>query len=406
LDRCSPKKALEVFESVKVFLGIHGFVYVIGLSHITISKLITAEYKESEIKGEQYIKKIIQIPIILPEWNTYDIRSLIEDLLRNDLINEDYKGIIQDNAKLISEVVEKNPRDVKRFINNFIVAYEINSSNKNIDPAHLLLVQAINVRWNNFYRLMVSSTQEMREEITKYVEMKEETRITQLESKKIQEGFSADIKRVLNDFKLDTTFWKFLEDKYHTLLQIENWEDYRRATHSTKEIPAPKEKMNSDRSFHYGLTSLIFDKIYPVLDRLIRKRKMETIKGNTLLEEAEQVDRELNFSYRFDIALSFLSKLAHAIEEVEQKQGGSSVETKSVFAIIKEFELDIRKVKILMDLFIREDTDLLAPGFAYWSWRVNGISLHELEAFADNVKRRGLSNYDIFTEFKRWIGWS
>jgi predicted KAP-like P-loop ATPase len=31
LDRCSPKKALEVFESIKVFLGIDGFVYIIGL---------------------------------------------------------------------------------------------------------------------------------------------------------------------------------------------------------------------------------------------------------------------------------------------------------------------------------------------------------------------------------------
>src|SRR5215213_2162300 len=35
LDRCSPKKALEVFESIKVFLGIKGFVYIIGLSHET-----------------------------------------------------------------------------------------------------------------------------------------------------------------------------------------------------------------------------------------------------------------------------------------------------------------------------------------------------------------------------------
>jgi hypothetical protein len=56
LYRCSPKKALEVFESIKVFLGIDGFVYVIELSHVTIAKLITAQYKESEIKGEQYIK--------------------------------------------------------------------------------------------------------------------------------------------------------------------------------------------------------------------------------------------------------------------------------------------------------------------------------------------------------------
>ena len=38
LDRCSPKKALEVFESVKVFLGVDGFIYVLGVSPETILK--------------------------------------------------------------------------------------------------------------------------------------------------------------------------------------------------------------------------------------------------------------------------------------------------------------------------------------------------------------------------------
>jgi hypothetical protein len=64
--------------------------------------------------------------------------------------------IIGENTKLISEVVENNPREVKRFINNYIVAYEIYSSNnKQINPIHLLLVQALNVRWNSFYRIII-----------------------------------------------------------------------------------------------------------------------------------------------------------------------------------------------------------------------------------------------------------
>jgi len=58
LDRCSSKKAIEVLESVKVFLGIDGFVYIMGISHEKIAKLISAEYEKSGIKGEQYIKKI------------------------------------------------------------------------------------------------------------------------------------------------------------------------------------------------------------------------------------------------------------------------------------------------------------------------------------------------------------
>ena len=62
-NRCSPKKTLEILESIKVFLGMDGFIYVIGMSHDIVSKLIEIEYDKSGVKGEQYIKKIIQIPI-------------------------------------------------------------------------------------------------------------------------------------------------------------------------------------------------------------------------------------------------------------------------------------------------------------------------------------------------------
>jgi hypothetical protein len=237
LDRCSPKKALEVFESIKVFLGLDGFVYVVGLSHLTISKLITAEYKESGIKGEQYIKKIIQIPIILPEWNTVDVGRLITDFLDKNLINEKYKYIINNNSRLISEVVENNPREVKRFINNFIVAYEINSSSKEIDATQLLLVQALNVRWGSFYRILVRSTKEFRNEIAKYTEMDTDRRIDRLESDEPEEGFSKQTKLILREFRLERELWDFLKKYKDTILGIKDWKTLEAAAESVREIP-------------------------------------------------------------------------------------------------------------------------------------------------------------------------
>jgi hypothetical protein len=221
-DRCSPTKALEVFESIKVFLG---------------------------IDGEQYIKKIIQIPIILPEWNVKDIGTLINDLLKNNLINNDYQDIIRKNTKLISEVVENNPREVKRFINNCIVASEIHSSNKKVGPIHFLLVQAINIRWSNFYQVIVGSSKQFRQEVKKYVQMQSDKRIAQLESDKTEEGFSPEIKRILRDLKVEDELWKFLMDHIDALLQIKDWGIYRRAAESVKEIPTmPQEVSVSDRA--------------------------------------------------------------------------------------------------------------------------------------------------------------
>ena len=62
LDRCSPDKALEVLESIKLFLGMEGFIFVVGLSHKTVTELVTKAYTATGVRGEDYIKKIIQIP--------------------------------------------------------------------------------------------------------------------------------------------------------------------------------------------------------------------------------------------------------------------------------------------------------------------------------------------------------
>ena len=125
LDRCSPKKTLEVLESIKIFLGMEGFIYVIGISHDIVTKLIDIEYKESGIKGEQYIKKIIQIPITLPKWNNQDIIDLVKDFVKKEIIDDKYTNTIDENIELISTAIENNPREIKRFLNNFIVAFEI-----------------------------------------------------------------------------------------------------------------------------------------------------------------------------------------------------------------------------------------------------------------------------------------
>ena len=169
LDRCSPKKALEVFESVKVFLDINGFVFIIGLSHDTISKLIEAEYEKSKIKGDEYIRKIIQIPITLPHWNNADVNIIIDNLINTDKIDRNYSKLINENKGLIASVVEPSPREVKRFINNFIISYKIYSGNPAIKPKELLVIQAIKFRWKEFYKSL-SSDKEFRAMIKKLIQ--------------------------------------------------------------------------------------------------------------------------------------------------------------------------------------------------------------------------------------------
>jgi KAP family P-loop domain len=153
LDRCSPLKTVEILESIKIFLDMKGFIFIIGLSHNTVAKLIESQYEKVEINGQNYLQKIIHIPIILPEWKKEpDTQDLINSLLKTDKIDTNYKDLIKQKIPIISNVTEPNPRQIKRFINNFIITSQI-FSEKNVQPEEFLIVQSLRFRWQNFYRI-------------------------------------------------------------------------------------------------------------------------------------------------------------------------------------------------------------------------------------------------------------
>jgi len=159
LDRCSPKKALEVFESVKLFLNMEGFIFVIGLSHKTVTQLITQAYKATGVKGEDYIKKIIQIPIKIPSWSEENIVDLIENKIKQNL-HEEYTNFLCENSNMIAKIVDYNPRQLKRFINNVIIAFETFTSQKNspeIKFNEIFLLNILKSEWPDFYNEMISS---------------------------------------------------------------------------------------------------------------------------------------------------------------------------------------------------------------------------------------------------------
>ena len=227
LDRCSPTRTLEVFESIKVFLDLEGFIYVIGLSYETASKLVSVAYKESGISGDQYIRKIIQIPIVIQEWNASDTEKLVENISKK--LGEKYSEIINQNKKLITVGVEANPREVKRFINNFIVAYEIYTYNTEIKPKELLALQAIRLRWNNFYKHF-SSNEDFRKIIKEYIGKQEHDRAKIFTSEK--DAYPKNYVEVIKDYVSNHELWDiwaFLSQEEETISGITNWEIYRRA---------------------------------------------------------------------------------------------------------------------------------------------------------------------------------
>jgi len=255
LDKCPPKRALEILELIRIFHDIEGFVYIIGISHDMIIKFSNIENNKMSIDGEHYIKKLIQIPITLPKWSNHDIVNLVKDLIKKGMIHDKFKDVVEKNIDLISVAIDNNPREIKRFLNNFFVAHEIFSGKKNFEAKELifsgkknfeakelLIIQAIHLRWTKFYNILVRSDESFFKGLDKYLKMDDETRLKSLdlyEGKK-EEG-DMKVWKVLRDFKSDSGLWNFLIQNSDTLRNVRDWNIYSHAIETSVE-PTSKHR--------------------------------------------------------------------------------------------------------------------------------------------------------------------
>ncbi len=78
----------------------------------------------------------------------------------------DYRPIVEENKELIALSMEKNPRELKTFLNNLIISYEVFShvpptkdeSEKKNFLKQLLLVQIIKSNWKVIYAHIMDSS--------------------------------------------------------------------------------------------------------------------------------------------------------------------------------------------------------------------------------------------------------
>lgn len=243
LDRCSPIKALEVLESINLFLGIEGFVFVIGMSHQTASTLITQAYHTTGLKGDDYIKKIIQIPIKIPNWNQQSILELINTKIVPNLTGE-YSNFLLENTDVVAQVVGSNPRQLKRFVNNVIIAFESFSrreGSSKISLNEIYLIQILKTEWPKFYeefqntkkfrdiiKWMTTRPKEMKKYF-KYLESPEDEEPIEQKHKRVsllsnscQTILNAHQIETISDFNLVT--WDFLDNVKRILYGIKDWD--------------------------------------------------------------------------------------------------------------------------------------------------------------------------------------
>lgn len=170
LDRCSPERIIDTLEAIKLFLSVDRTTFIIAADETVIQYAIKKNYPPidgSNVElSTEYIEKIIQLPIYIPELSSKDIenyllllvaqnylsntvfKSLIDKIYQDKLIIRDTRislselkaiinqiqeptvtleaeciellSIIDIIRGIISSTLKGNPRQAKRFLNTFI----------------------------------------------------------------------------------------------------------------------------------------------------------------------------------------------------------------------------------------------------------------------------------------------
>jgi hypothetical protein len=172
LDRCLPENALNVLESMKLFFDLYGFVFVVGLDEDLVERAIRAKFPDQDESaatsgngqspvttatkrlGREYIKKIFQVPYSLPAMLPGQLGDLLESMyggadLGSTQLDDMNKRVRPYLGYLASER-RVNPREVKRFINAYLLQTLIRSD---LDADTVLALQTLAFRteWEPFY---------------------------------------------------------------------------------------------------------------------------------------------------------------------------------------------------------------------------------------------------------------
>lgn len=199
LDRCSPDRIIDTLEAIKLFLSVERTTFIIAADETVIEYAIRKNYPPvdgSNVElSTEYIEKIIQLPIHIPELSSKDIENyllllvaqkylsvsdfqkLVDKIYQEKLIVRDTRitlaeiktrikefdgayipseaefmevaSIIDSIREIISSTLKGNPRQTKRFLNTFITKKKLAQMyyGEEIDMkilAKLLVLQKLN----------------------------------------------------------------------------------------------------------------------------------------------------------------------------------------------------------------------------------------------------------------------
>jgi KAP family P-loop domain len=183
LDRCLPPNALEVLESMKLFFDLPGFVFVVGLDEQIVDRAVRsklradagpsdeADASERLKLGQEYVKKIFQVPYALPPVPSSGLDQLLESMYREAGLGaqqvDDLRARVRPFLDFIAVEGRINPREVKRFINAYTLQMLVRPGLER-DTVLALQTMAFRADWGVAYSALLADSDVFKEAVRTY----------------------------------------------------------------------------------------------------------------------------------------------------------------------------------------------------------------------------------------------
>ncbi|MGC9400345.1 MAG: SUMF1/EgtB/PvdO family nonheme iron enzyme [Anaerolineae bacterium] len=149
LDRCLPEHALEVIETIKLFLDVPGCAFLLAADHRRIEQVVRQRFEtEDDEVGQGYLEKLVQLPFYLPP---------IDDEQVADFLDRTAPELPEEVRRIFAAGLVSNPRMVKRTLNIFrllemLAARRVDRGALSaFDPTLLAKLVVIQTRFRDLY---------------------------------------------------------------------------------------------------------------------------------------------------------------------------------------------------------------------------------------------------------------
>ncbi len=117
LDRCLPDRALEVLETIKLFLDVPGCAFFLAADQERVESVVRGRYGEQQHgAGQSYLEKLVQLPFYLPPLEVQQMGRFVAEVAPD---------LPRDVRRVFAAGLAPNPRMIKRVLNIFRLLQEL-----------------------------------------------------------------------------------------------------------------------------------------------------------------------------------------------------------------------------------------------------------------------------------------